>query len=135
MSQGISNLNGSDEQSISDGFHTMDELYEFRKMYNALLFNEWAERGDCLIHDKYNIHHRVKHSVHKSWKHYDGEIPFNDPDWFIVSAMLSTGLITNHYHKDDWNLFKVPHVEKALFEYDGHTSADVLQRMKKHIES
>ena len=27
---------------VSDGYHTMDELYEFRKVYNAALFNEWA---------------------------------------------------------------------------------------------
>ena len=27
---------------LSDGYHTYDELYEFRKMYNAVLFNEWA---------------------------------------------------------------------------------------------
>ena len=25
---------------ISDGYHTFDELYEFRKMYNSVLFNE-----------------------------------------------------------------------------------------------
>ena len=25
---------------LSDGYHTYDELYEFRKMYNAVLFNE-----------------------------------------------------------------------------------------------
>ena len=27
-------------KSLSDGYHTFDELYEFRKMYNAVLFNE-----------------------------------------------------------------------------------------------
>lgn len=27
---------------LSDGYHTFDELYEFRKMYNAALFNEWV---------------------------------------------------------------------------------------------
>ena len=32
-----------DENSLSDGYHTFDELYEFRKMYNAALFNEWYE--------------------------------------------------------------------------------------------
>ncbi len=29
----------------------------------------------------------------------------------------------------DWNLFKVPEVEKAIYEYDGHTSNDVLKRL------
>ena len=31
-----------DKGKISDGYHTFDELYEFRKVYNAALFNEWA---------------------------------------------------------------------------------------------
>ena len=26
---------------LSDGYHTFNELYEFRKIYNAALFNEW----------------------------------------------------------------------------------------------
>ena len=40
---------------ISDGYHTFDELYEFRKIYNACLFNEWASQN--------------KYSVHKSRRH------------------------------------------------------------------
>lgn len=27
-------------ERVSDGYHTFLELYEFRKVYNALLFNE-----------------------------------------------------------------------------------------------
>ena len=44
--------------------------------------------------------------------------------------MLPTGLISNHYQAEDWDLFKVPEVEKALYEFDGHTSQDVLHRLK-----
>ena len=40
--------------STSDGYHTFDELYEFRKMYNAALFNEWAFQ--C----KFNVHKSKK---------------------------------------------------------------------------
>ena len=30
---------------ISDGYHTFNELYEFRKLYNAALFNQhWDTR-------------------------------------------------------------------------------------------
>lgn len=28
----------------SDGYHTFNELYEFRMIYNAALFNDWAEQ-------------------------------------------------------------------------------------------
>ena len=114
---------------ISDGYHTFDELYEFRKMYNAVLFNEWATQPvgfnkDGSIKPKYN--------VHKSWRHNDGELCFGG-GWFIVSAMLPTGLISNHYKAEDWDLFKVPEVEKALYEFDGHTPQDVLIRLKNLI--
>lgn len=118
-------------EDVSDSWHTFGELYQFRKMYNACLFNEWAKKeiiegfrgGKISIIPTYN--------VHKSWKHNDGEWCFGEEKkWFIVSAMLPTGLISNHYKAEDWDLFKVPEVEKALFEFDGHTGLDVLQRLK-----
>ena len=114
---------------LSDGYHTYDELYEFRKMYNATLFNEWAIPITCHTPTEDVILERPKYNVHKSWKHHDGEPCFGG-GWFIVSAMLPTGLISNHYKAEDWDLFKVPEVEKALYEFDGHTPQDVLHRLK-----
>ena len=109
---------------LSDGYHTFNELYEFRKIYNAALFNEWARLWRIGEDDD------PVFNVHKSWKHNDGEPCFGG-GWFIVSAMLPTGLISNHYKAEDWDLFKIPEVEKALHEFDGHTSEDVLNRLKK----
>lgn len=103
---------------VSDGRHTFNELYDFRMVYNAALFNEWARRGI--------------YSVHKSYRHHDGEECFGG-GWFIVVAMLPTGQISNHYKNEFWNLFRVPSYEKAQFEYDGHTSGDVLERLKAVI--
>jgi hypothetical protein len=100
---------------LRDEYHSINELYEFRKMYNAALFNEWAESG--------------KYNVHKSTKHHDGEDCFGG-GWFIVVAVLPGGQITNHYKMADWDLFRLPMEGKALFEYDGHTGADVLERLK-----
>lgn len=120
---------------LSDGYHTFDELYEFRKVYNAALFNEWGKTVLLLGHEVDPSNDREipvympKYDVHKSWKHYDGEPCFGGM-WFIVSAMLPTGLISNHYHADDWDLFQIPELEKARYEFDGHTSQDVLQRLK-----
>ena len=98
----------------SDGYHTFNELYEFRKVYNAVLFNEWART------DKYN--------VHKSTKHHDGEECFGG-GWFIVVAILPTGQISNHYEMGDWDLFQIPVHGKALYMYDGHTPQDVMHRL------
>lgn len=117
---------------LSDGYHTFEELYEFRKMYNAVLFNEWAKTNvatHLLLSNPPQIPFEAKYNVHKSWKHNDGELCFGG-GWFIVSAMLPTGLISNHYKAEDWDLFQVPEVEKALYEFDGHTGADVLERLK-----
>lgn len=104
--------------SVSDGYHTFEELYEFRKMYNAALFNEWSSTG--------------KYQVHKSLRHNSGEECFGG-GWFIVVALLPNGQITNHYKIEDWNLFKCRETEKALFEYDGHTGKDVLDRLRHLI--
>jgi hypothetical protein len=98
----------------SDGYHTFDELYAFRKAFNAALFNEWAANG--------------KYDVHKSWRHHDGELCFGG-GWFIVVAMLPTGQISNHYEEKDWDLFREPEVEKAKYEFDGHTGEDVIDRL------
>jgi len=102
--------------TTSDGYHTFDELYDFRMVYNAALFNEWGRQG--------------KYDVHKSERHNDGELCFGG-GWFIVSAMLPTGLISNHYPVSKLEQFAdVPTVYKASFVYDGHTSKDVLDRLK-----
>lgn len=106
---------GMDTSAVSDGYHTFQELYEFRKVFNAALFNEWARL------DKYD--------VHKSRKHYDGEKCFGG-GWFIVVAILPEGQISNHYELDDWDLFHIPVVEKARYPFDGHTGADVIARLR-----
>ena len=95
------------------------DLYDVRMGLHALLVHEWAQKG--------------LHSVHKSWLHHDGEMPFNHPDWFIVVAVLPTGQISNHYHRVYWELFHCVEVPKALFQFDGHDTGDVIQRMKDHL--
>lgn len=103
-----------EENELSDGYHTFNDLYEFRKQYNAALFNEWALTS--------------KYSVHKSIRHFDGKLCFGG-GWFIVVAMLPAGQITNHYKSADWDLFKIPAFDKAMFEFDGHTPGDVMIRL------
>lgn len=107
------------ENEVSDGYHTFNELYEFRKMYNAALFNAWAEL------DRYD--------VHKSRLHNDGLHPFGKDNWFIVVAILPAGQISNHYKIEDWDLFDIPAVQKAKYPFDGHTSQDVIERLKALI--
>jgi hypothetical protein len=136
--EAINNVHKDDVEKLSDNFHSFKELYEFRTVYNAALFNEWAKMYYYNLEMKekqgFNIDieeaKKSSYYVHKSWKHFDGELCFGG-GWFIVSAMLPSGLISNHYKAKDWDLFKIPEVEKALFEFDGHDSKDVLKRLKE----
>ena len=101
-------------ENTSDGYHTFKELYEFRLLYNAALFNEWA---------------KLKlYKVHKSYFHNDGEPAFGG-GWFVVVAELPAGQITNHYENKDWNLFQIP-VANVAHAWDGHTPADVAKRLR-----
>jgi hypothetical protein len=121
LQQAIKKLESQEPVAIdgntSDGYHTFNELYEFRKAYNIALFNEWSASGKC--------------SVHKSWRHHDGELCFGG-GWFIVVAVLPNGQISNHYEAKDWGLFQIKETEKALFEFDGHTGQDVINRLSSY---
>ena len=101
------------DENTSDGYHTFKELYEYRKLYNAVLFNEWASQK--------------KYGVIKSKKHSDGEDCFGG-GWFIVMAITPAGQISNHYELKDWDLFQC---EETLtgYPYDGHTPQDVAERL------
>lgn len=98
----------------SDGYHTFNELYEYRLLYNAAFFNELAKQG---LYD-----------VHKSRKHSDGCYPFGDSNWFIVMAELPTGQISNHYEMKDWDKFQIPEKELAN-KWDEHSPRDVADRL------
>lgn len=130
----INNTSPDIRSNYSDGYHTFNELYEFRKIYNAALFNEWAkqktETGKMLLRNPSIIETISKYDVHKSWRHNDGELCFGG-GWFIVVAVLPSGQISNHYKAEDWDLFKIPEVEKAKYKFDGHTSQDVIERLIK----
>ncbi len=103
-----------DKGEISDGYHTFNELYYYRMLYNAAFFNllpkEW---------------------VHKSRKHHTGEECFGG-GWFIVMAELPTGQISNHYEMKDWDLFDIPEKDVAN-EWDGHTPQEAAERLHNYL--
>ena len=103
-----------DKGEISDGYHTFNELYYYRMLYNAAFFNllpkEW---------------------VHKSKKHHTGEECFGG-GWFIVMAELPTGQISNHYEMKDWDLFDIPEKDVAN-EWDGHTPQEAAERLHNYL--
>lgn len=114
----IANLESQGE--ISDGYHTFDELYEYRMLYNAL----WI----------YNMSPSTKKlfNVHKSKRHSDGEEPFGG-GWFVVNVTLPTGQISNHYELKYWNLFDCDERETAE-KWDGHTPQVAAERMMEYLK-
>ena len=104
-----------DMGEVSDGYHTFNELYYYRMLYNAAFFNLLP-----------------KGWVHKSKRHHTGEECFGG-GWFIVIANLPTGQISNHYELKDWDLFKVPEKELAD-EWDGHTPQEAAERLYKYLQ-
>ena len=105
----------TDMGEVSDGYHTFNELYYYRMLYNAAFFNLLPEEW-----------------VHKSKRHHDGEECFGG-GWFIVMANLPTGQISNHYELKYWDLFKVPEKEIAD-EWDGHTPQEAAERLYKYLQ-
>ena len=95
----------------SDGYHTFNELYDFRREYNAALVNSGVWKA------------------HKSYRHHSGELCFGG-GWFIVMIETPFGQISNHYENKYWNEF---HCEEKEFadEWDGHTEKDVIARLMK----
>jgi hypothetical protein len=100
----------------SDGYHTHNELYDYRMLYNAHAAHGWLAAG---------------HLVVKSWTHSDGELCFGG-GWFVVAAELPTGQVTNHYEAKHWSLFKVP--EAVPPEYDGHSPAEAADRLRAALD-
>ena len=95
----------------SDGYHTFNELYDFRREYNAALVNSGVWKA------------------HKSHRHHSGELCFGG-GWFIVMIETPFGQISNHYENKYWDEF---HCEEKEFadEWDGHTEKDVIERLMK----
>lgn len=88
---------------LSDGYHTFDELYYHRMVLFSIICNTYKEQA------------------WKSWKHHDDTM-FDD--YFIVGLQTPEGQYTYHYHKDEWDMFKVKELEKAPV-YDGHKPSDI----------
>lgn len=95
-----------------DVYHTMSEIYEYRMLYNAHAAVGWLAAGIPVV---------------KSRRHSDGEECFGG-GWFIVTADLPTGQVSNHYRDEHWLLFEVPEVDLAP-EWDGHTPAIAADRL------
>lgn len=102
-----------DNITISDNFHTFDELYTHRILLFLALIKSHS------------------HGAWKSKKHEDGTM-FDG--YFIAGMQLPAGMITYHIPLEQfWDL--LPEIQELEFspEWDGHTSEDVILRLSKWL--
>jgi hypothetical protein len=104
---------------ISDGYHTFDELYEHRfALYLALCKQ---------IHE--DPQWQTTKQVWRSKIHSDGS---NYEGWFILGINDKKGeQITYHLPIVKWEETNFAKTLDKAPEFDGHTSKDVLNRLKQ----
>lgn len=114
-----------DSVAISDGYHTFDELYDHRiTLYIALC-------KSTQNHDETAVEYggvRPRNRVWRSKFHSDGS---NYDGWFIMGINQHQGeQISYHIPNERWNETDFAQTLDKAPEFDGHTSADVLTRIK-----
>ena len=106
---------GGDVGSLSDGYHTFDELYHHRAILFATICNQ------------------NRNLAWKSLHHFDPDDEMYD-GMFIVGINTPYGQVTYHYDINPyWDLFNVKELNRAE-KWDGSTPSDCIERMQKWCE-
>lgn len=110
----VLSLPSEKRELISDGYHTFKELYDHRIEIFIALCREINQ-----------------HSPFKVWKtrlHSDGS---SFEGWFVLGIGYEKGeQITYHLPLSRWHDCDCVDLERAP-EFDGHSSSDVLERLKQ----
>lgn len=110
-----------DTNLISDGYHTFGELYEHRITLFITLCRTLRQVGMLLDSEAAIKVWRSK--LHHDETAYDG--------WFIMGINLDKGnQISYHLPESKWQETNFCVTLTKAPEWDGHTSADVLERLK-----
>lgn len=126
VQQGINNTPDDIRSNYSDGYHTFKELYDHRiTLFIALC--------KCLHFDENQVEDDGSSCVWKSKKHSDGELTFGGT-WFVLGINKEAGRqMTYHLPMSEWDNCSFATELETAPEWDGHSSADVLQRLKAVI--
>lgn len=107
-----------EHMQVTDGYHTMDELYDHR----IELFIKLAE------HFIYGKRDSDGKNVWRSKLHEDGSM---FTGWFVMGIGKKEGeQITYHLPRDRWDETGFAETLDRAPKFDGHTSEDVLERLK-----
>ena len=116
-------IDGVDKTGLlSDGYHTFDELYDHRiTLFIALC------RTQAYIENEFGC----SRFVWRSKTHHDGS---SWDGWFIMGiGKEKGGQISYHLPLSRWDETDFSETLDKAPEWDGHTSADVLERIKALI--
>lgn|SRR5665811_199899 len=120
MSEGEKQIKITGENiQISDGYHTFEELYEHRiELFIVLCRVIWDINK---VEGAYTKPWRSK--LHSDGSSFDG--------WFILGLNKDKGeQITYHIPISRWRETDFAETLEKAPEWDGHTSQDVLKRLK-----
>lgn len=107
-------------ENTSDGYHTFKELYDHRITLFITLCR-WIEKHTMASHGY----------VWRSKRHSDGELCFGTGTQFVLGIGKSNGnQITYHIPIERWDETDFAETLETAPEWDGHTSDDVIQRLK-----
>lgn len=123
-----------DMRSPSDGYHTFDELYDHRiTLYIALCracFSMDLVASAAKEAGAKNIS-SPPFNIWRSKYHSDGEICFGTGTQYVLGIGKEKGTqITYHIPVERWSETDFAETLEKAPEYDGHTSADVITRLK-----
>ena len=115
--QSLIQCEGVDKGSLSDGFHTFDELYEHRTiLYIALCKKMWGMQP-------FTSYIVWRTRVHSDGTMFDG--------WFLLGINREEGKqITYHLPDKYWDDCHFAATLSKAPTFDGHTPKDVLKRLK-----
>lgn len=117
-------VEGGDDMQVSDGFHTMDEIYDHRIELFIALARTVRQISDYCFEIK-----GISIDVWRSKKHSDGS---EYDGWFILGIHKAKGLQkTYHLPISRWVDTDFADTLDKAPKYDGHTAADVLKRLKE----
>lgn len=124
INQGIQHIksDGADVGQISDGHHTFGELYEHRiALWMALCYAQATKMDDGGM--------SCSPIVWRSKRHSDGSAI---DGWFLLGINKEPGKqMTYHLPASQWGECEFAETLDKAPAFDGHTSADVLQRLKE----
>lgn len=110
-------------EHISDGYHTFKELYDHR----ITLFIALCK----VLRNDPQYQTGQKSEVWRSKCHSDGELAFGGT-WFVLGIGKEAGeQMTYHLPIDRWEETEFADTLDKAPDWDNHTAADVLERLKK----